>query len=239
MAGGLIALYWMAMDGPSLEERIARVPAWFHRMELAPGVVTPGVSDCSITLSRLELPEDCRGMRVLDVGTRDGFFAFEMERRGAEVVAIDYVLQEQTGFRLAAEALGSRVHYLRENLFHVTRERHGGFDLVLCLGVLNHVRDPLGALDTLRGVCRGELFLETAVSGPGTDPVLRFHPRDSAGGDFTMYWTPNLPCLEALVVEAGFLVGRLTQFGDRAVCRAAISLDETLRYYARIARELP
>jgi len=35
------------------------------------------------------LPADLSGRRALDVGTFDGFWAFELERRGAEVVAAD------------------------------------------------------------------------------------------------------------------------------------------------------
>ena len=40
------------------------------------------------------------GMRALEVGTWDGFWAFEMERRGAEVVALD--LDDEQRSRLAA-----------------------------------------------------------------------------------------------------------------------------------------
>ena len=39
------------------------------------------------------LPERMDGMRVLDVGTWDGFWAFEFERRGAEVVGLDILRQ--------------------------------------------------------------------------------------------------------------------------------------------------
>jgi hypothetical protein len=35
------------------------------------------------------LPADLTGRRALDVGSFDGFSAFELERRGADVVAID------------------------------------------------------------------------------------------------------------------------------------------------------
>src|SRR4051812_42958839 len=57
-------------------------------MELAPGVVTPGRGDWRRHVARV-LPDDMRGLRALDVGTFAGFWAFEMERRGADVVAID------------------------------------------------------------------------------------------------------------------------------------------------------
>jgi tRNA (mo5U34)-methyltransferase len=70
-----------------LAERV-KLNGWYHTLELAPGVVTPGMFDLRPYVSRYGLPERLDGKRVLDIGTWDGFWAFEMERRGAaEVVA--------------------------------------------------------------------------------------------------------------------------------------------------------
>src|SRR5947209_9034765 len=63
---------------------------WYHTIELAPGVVTPGWHDTRPIVRQIPFPSSLAGKRCLDVGTFDGFWAFEMERRGAaEVVAID------------------------------------------------------------------------------------------------------------------------------------------------------
>ena len=89
----------------------------YHRIELAPGVFTPGVNDSGKFLALLELPRDLSGKRVLDLGTRDGYFAFEAERRGAaEVVAIDDVDKSATGFAAVADYFGSSVRFIRENI---------------------------------------------------------------------------------------------------------------------------
>src|SRR5213079_414603 len=59
-------------------------------MELRPGVETPGWHDTRPVVGQIPFPASLTGKRCLDVGTFDGFWAFEMERRGAsEVVAID------------------------------------------------------------------------------------------------------------------------------------------------------
>ena len=74
---------------PSLADEIA-ANSWYHTIELPDGVVTHGVFDTVRELEHVPLPASLEGKRCLDVGTADGFWAFEMERRGAsEVVAVD------------------------------------------------------------------------------------------------------------------------------------------------------
>ncbi len=64
--------------------------AWYHAIELPGGIVTQGQFDTITAAKRVPLPASLRGRRCLDVGTANGFWAFEMERRGAaEVVAVD------------------------------------------------------------------------------------------------------------------------------------------------------
>ena len=63
---------------------------WYHTIELSEDLITRGTYDHRPYLDRYGFPDTLRGKTVLDVGTSDGFFAFEFERRGAlKVVAID------------------------------------------------------------------------------------------------------------------------------------------------------
>ena len=74
---------------PNLRAEVERYP-WYHTLELGDGVVTDGMFDHRPVLQHYPLPEDLTGLRCLDVATMDGFWAFEMERRGAaSVTAID------------------------------------------------------------------------------------------------------------------------------------------------------
>src|SRR3954451_21387502 len=62
---------------------------WYHTIDLPEDVVTPGWFDLRPVVDVMPWP-DLQGKRCLDIGTYDGFLAFEMERRGArEVVAVD------------------------------------------------------------------------------------------------------------------------------------------------------
>jgi predicted SAM-dependent methyltransferase len=62
---------------------------WYHTVDLGNGLITPGDYDYRASLSHFRFPEDMRGMSVLDVGSATGFFAFEFERRGADVVSVE------------------------------------------------------------------------------------------------------------------------------------------------------
>src|SRR4051812_28909924 len=79
----------MTTLSPEALERV-RAQRWYHTLELAPGVVTDGWFDLRDQVGHYRIPERLDGLRVLEVGTWDGFWAFELERRGAaEVVALD------------------------------------------------------------------------------------------------------------------------------------------------------
>src|SRR6476620_1119335 len=171
---------------------------WYHTIELPGGIVTPGRWDTRGVAERLPLPRSCEGLRCLDIGTYDGFWAFEMERRGAsEVVALDVVDVEQwdwpipgrkqtlldwkqgipsyTGFDVAHRAFGSRVERIELSVYEATPEKLGMFDFILFGDLLPHLRDPVGALTAIRSVCRGQLLSADVVSVTMT--LLRpFHP---------------------------------------------------------------
>jgi len=62
---------------------------WYHTVALPGGIATPGMYDYRPTVGAFRFPEDMRGMTALDVGSATGYFAFEFERRGAQVTSVD------------------------------------------------------------------------------------------------------------------------------------------------------
>jgi len=135
-------------------------------IDLPDGSVTPGGWDLREVSQQLPWP-DLTGKRCLDVGTADGFWAFELEKRGAaDVVATDlpspFQAQARERFEHARELLGSRARYEERGVF----ELEGEWDVVVMGYVLQMLRDPVGALEHLRRVCRGHLLLLETVSLP-------------------------------------------------------------------------
>jgi len=95
----------LSAEAGAILERIADIE-WYHTIELPYGVATPGFVDHRPQLELYGLPQDMRGMRALDVATYDGFWAFEMERRGADVTAID--IGSWAEFDIPSEAASPR-----------------------------------------------------------------------------------------------------------------------------------
>src|SRR5690349_10542069 len=101
----------MSDMGPSeIRQTIDAVHYWHHTIQFPHGISSPGAYDPRSLFARLALP-DLRDKRVLDVGTRDGYFAFECEKLGAQVVAIDHIDPANTGFMAARKILGSAVEF--------------------------------------------------------------------------------------------------------------------------------
>jgi tRNA (mo5U34)-methyltransferase len=205
-----------------IRARIAAVPFWFHQIEVAPGIVTPGIDRSSQGLQMMNLPADLTGKRVLDIGAFDGFYSFECERRGAaEVIAIDG--NSQNGLPVIRELLGSQVKFYTMNIYELTPDVFGMFDLVLCLGVLYHLRHPLLGLERVHSVCKDRLILETQVcdhhfiDAGGTPrelaevapallaaPIAQFYPGAELNHDSTNWWSPNLAALHGMLRSVGF-----------------------------------
>lgn len=250
----------VAYSDQEIAESIGSVKHWYHQIEIKPGIITPGINNSAEMLRLLDLPQKCKGLRVLDLGTRDGFFAFEMEKRGAEVIAIDYMPKDKTGFQVAAELIQSRVTFVQDNIYHVTREKYGDFDVVLFLGLIYHLPNPMEALSIVRALCRGELYLETyvidnalllpdgkktplaAVSAMLQDiPLMQFYQGKALNNDFSNFWGPNMKCMEQMLIENNFIPVKSTLNGERGLFKCKVAHDADLQYNLNVARglELP
>lgn len=200
---------------------------WYHTIELRPGVVTPGWFDLRPVVGRFPWP-DVRGKRCLDIGTYDGFLAFEMERRGAaEVVAtdirghedwdfppavraggVDYLKtfagEKGRGFEIAKKALGSSVRKVIINVYDLSPEELGTFDVVVCGALLLHLRDPFRALAAIRSVCK-EYFLSAEQIEAGLSVMHPRRPLTSlANANIVQWHVANVAGHREMLKVAGF-----------------------------------
>jgi SAM-dependent methyltransferase len=221
------------LDDRAALVREALAHGWYHTIDVAPGVATPGAVDLRALAPRV-LPRRLDGLRALDVGTFDGFWAFALERRGAAVVATDLdrfdelewppqnraALAAEAGergpgerFDLARRLLGSQVRRVAANVYDLDAALVGGpADYAVAGDLLLHLRDPVAALERVRGVLvpGGRLLSLEQVSVPLTllrprRPAAAFQ----AGATRMNWWEPNVRALLAWLRIAGFAGARV------------------------------
>jgi tRNA (mo5U34)-methyltransferase len=230
-------------------EVIKACPEWYHSIELAPGVITPGRAPLDVwtnTLAKLNLP-DLHDKTVLDIGAYDGFFSFAAERLGARrVVALDdYVwctdmqgymaewrearhagkaipsprnskywqpdqLPGKRPFDAAKNLLDSHVEPVVGNFMNMEPSEVGHFDVVLFLGILYHMEEPLTAMRRAASFLNpgGFFAVETEAMDIPCIPqigVLEFFPTNELNSDASNWWAPNVEGLKRLMLAAGLV----------------------------------
>jgi hypothetical protein len=156
---------------------------FYHTMDIPGHGLVPGEWDLRGGVDDYLGHADLRGKRVLEVGTASGFLCFEMERRGADVVAYDlsdrqewdmvpyarydaaahaesfrtHIRRLNDGFWLAHRAHGSRARVVYGTVYAVPAAI-GPVDVATFGCVLIHLRDPFLALQQALRLTR-----ETAI----------------------------------------------------------------------------
>lgn len=137
---------------------------WYHEITVSPYIKTKPVQRFDVSWDLIGQGMDnmnLKGKSVLDVGTRDGKYAFLAEQNGAAtVVAIDNDLSR--GALWLKRHWNSSVDFQLENVYGVPLFR---YDVVFLFGVLYHLRYPMDALNRLSNCLadHGKLYIETAL----------------------------------------------------------------------------
>ena len=201
---------------------------YWHSFELPDGTVLEGV--CSLEglkrrLAQFPIPESLAGKRVLDIGAWDGWFSFELERRGAEVVAVD--CWDNPRFHEMKALYGSKVDYRVMDMFELTPETVGRFDIVLFMGVLYHLKHPLLALERVCALSRDLVCVDSFIlreehlaGGDTNRAVLEFYDNDQMGGRIDNWFGPSLAALLGMCRVAGFARIELRSVLDYSACVA-------------------
>jgi SAM-dependent methyltransferase len=209
-----------------IRERIERFPRWHYEFDFD-GVRTP-IFDPGHRNRHEErrryffdpLVELCggslRGKRVLDLGCNAGFWSLCAIEAGCDfVLGVDgremHVEQAELVFELR-EVDPSRYRFVQANVLELDLSDEPPFDVVLCLGLLYHVADPLGLLDLAAGRNSDLLVVDTSLSrAPGASFRLAAEPADdprSGVGD-GLVLVPTRSAVETAVGALGYAVSAL------------------------------
>lgn len=198
-------------------------------MQLTQGFTTKGIYDWRPYWEKFEFG-NLEGKTILDVGAGDGFFSFMFEWQGAKVTALDIpnyedcdstkmgtrrewnektidrgraIVDFKTKFVIAKRLLAARVERIEMDLYDMSEENIGLFDIVFCGDTLLHLSDPVRAITRMRGVCKERTIISTPIHpmfGGKIMPLAHFKGADKCGA----FWFPTEKCLRNMMIAGGF-----------------------------------
>lgn len=238
-------MHFAAPRTPRLEECY-----FYHRMDL-PGVGTVGSEwDLRAGIGAYLGNIDFAGRTAVDVGTASGQLCFEMERRGAKVIAYDLSdeydwdvvpydgdpqreVLERTRIHLrfinnawwfARNALNSKANVVYGPVYEID-QRITPVEIAVCGSILLHLRDPVLALQKIAAVCTDTLVIsERDVDRPHFIPEPVNRPMDT-------WWLYPAGYYEAVLKVYGFRHFTVTQHQQQHA-----ESGQTLDLYTLVAR---
>jgi len=219
------------VQADELRERIAGFPRWHYRFEFDDGVSTP-ISDRG-QLNRHEQRRryffeallrvtggSLRGHRVLDLGCNAGFWSLVAIEAGADfVLGVDGRQMYIDQANLVFEAKGidrTRYRFEQGNIFE--RDLGEGFDVVLCLGIMEVTAKPVELFELMTRAGAELIVIDTVISRAASSffEVSRLNdPRNAVDHELVL-----LPSRDAVIELAG-------EFGFEAVPLAQNITDYT------------
>lgn len=165
------------MTVEELQDQIAAFPRWHYKFEFDGGVTTP-MPDLGM-INRHEQRRryffeplvrltggSLSGHRVLDLGCNAGFWSLEALAAGADYVhGVDaqqtYIDQANLVFE-AKHVDPARYRFEQGNIFDQQVDR--SFDVVLCLGLMEHVAKPVELFELIARAGAETVVIDTEIS---------------------------------------------------------------------------
>jgi tRNA (mo5U34)-methyltransferase len=149
--------------------------------------------------------ENLQGKKVLDIGTNNGYFLFQMAKQNpAMVLGIDPVVSNLLQFEFIKRFYPNSPLYFE--LFGIEHLPHlqNCFDVIFSMGILYHHRHPLEQLLDIKGSLKngGTLYIET-IGIPGEESVALF-PEGRYANMRNVWFLPTLSCLKNWLARTGF-----------------------------------
>jgi len=150
------------------QAEIARFEAAASRWWDPEGEMRPLHELNPVRLEYVERSGRLEGREVLDVGCGGGLLAEAMARKGARVTGLDMAAELLKVAQLHALETGAAVTYLRESAEQHAVDHAGGYDVVTCMEMLEHVPDPARVVGALAALARpgGHVFVSTINRTP-------------------------------------------------------------------------
>jgi len=232
---------------------------WFYSYDLPDGSTTPtyhGDDIKAIHNTRWQMLQSClderlgkarQGLSALDLASHQGWFAVKMAHAGfSSVLGIDARESHVSDSELISEIYGlDHLAFKQGDIHSQDAGQLGQFDVVLMLGLLYHLENPVGALRICRALCKNLCIIETQIV-PGLTGYVDYgsyqyvHPlkgsfgiidetKDTHGPEASITGICLVPSLDALL-----WILRKVGFSDVTVLEPPEDAYEQLRYHKRV-----
>ena len=232
---------------------------WFYSYDLPDGSTTPtyhGADIKAIHNTRWQMLQSClderlgksrQGLSALDLASHQGWFAVKMAQAGfSPVLGIDARESHVSDSQLISDIYGLEDLTFQQGDIHAQDTGQlGQYDVVLMLGLLYHLENPIGALRTCRELCSNLCIIETQIV-PGISGYVDYgsyqyvrplkgsfgvidETDDTHGPEASITGICLVPSLEALLWTL-----RKVGFSDVAVLEPPEDAYEQLRYHKRV-----
>lgn len=229
----------MSAAEDALRAEAAALP-WLQSMQLAPGLVTPGLKGEALLQAEeaaLLDPLPLAGATLLEIGAANGYFSLAALQRGAaSALVTDHLawsLPEMRGAEataLAIRAQGVPAHAMLLDPRALTAE-FGRFDIVLATAFFEQLFNPILALRGMAKVTGSVLVLETLEAAEEeARPMLTATLLPMPYGAMVAGWAPNPTLMTHLLPELGF---------DRILHRPHPTEASSRGLYAALKPEAP
>jgi tRNA (mo5U34)-methyltransferase len=212
-------------------------PGWMYEFDLGDGIKTPILASelRSIHQTRAEMifqeidrryPEGIKGIRCLDVACNEGFFSHLLYRRGAIVTGIDIRTSNIERALAVREIYGldpDRLSFKVEDFYELPSDAEA-YEIVLFLGLLYHIENPMLAIRKLHQLTQQLCVIETQLTrqqspitaGWGQTGVflelpasMAIHRETDADGNnlasfHSLSFIPNVAAVHLMLEAAGF-----------------------------------
>jgi hypothetical protein len=177
----------------ALAMEVEQPPPWMYAWQLGSGIVTPvaGPELPEIHRTRAELMEaqvraalSAAGpdASVIDLACNEGWFSHRMLEWGASrVLGVDIrprVIRRAELIRAHYGIPPERLEFACGDVFKLEPAELGTFDVVLCLGLVYHLENPVGAIRIARAVTRGMCVIESQLTRQ-TDVIVHGNGRSN------------------------------------------------------------
>jgi len=190
-----------------LNDKISKI-RWFQLIPLGTKVTTTGNYLPHYDKAIFDaLPKDFTNKSVLDIGTCDGKWAFESEKRNAKrIVAVDAWQtsfdQNEKPFRICKEIFNSKAVLYTLDVLDVEKLNEK-FDVILFLGIFYHMMDPFLALQKLFDVCNELVIMEGEIL-QSEQPISYCFKSGELNDDVTAVFAFSPSFIETYALRIGF-----------------------------------